>query len=55
MGTLLGVLYPTDFFDYRVAIGALVYVLAQRAARLWRCRSISRNSSTTARATSDSW
>lgn len=33
-GTLLGVLYPTDFFDYRVAIGALVYVPAQRAARL---------------------
>ncbi len=33
-GTLLGVVRPTDFFDYRVAIGALVYVPAQRAARL---------------------
>ncbi len=33
-GSTLGVLYPTEFFDQKVAIGALVYVPAQRAARL---------------------
>ncbi|MBK7977154.1 MAG: hypothetical protein IPK07_29110 [Deltaproteobacteria bacterium] len=33
-GSTLGVLYPTEFFGQKVAIGALVYVPAQRAARL---------------------
>ncbi len=33
-GSMMTVLYPTDFFDYKVAIGALVYIPTQRAARL---------------------